>query len=254
MDSTTVKALRIMEALSVSDDERGVSELSRQVGLTKSNTFRILSTLVDQGYVQSNPETSRYFLTLKIWEQGARVIDRNPIRRVARPHLQALFGKINETILVSVIDLPDVLYIEKIESDNPVRASARVGQRAPALRAASGKSILAFYPDETIKRYAKQGISNKSDLASFQNELSQVRQQGFAISISGSRPGVNSIAVPIWDGQMVPGGALSVSGPSERCTLKYLESIASDVINTSTLISGSLGVSSPTIGNFAFVS
>jgi DNA-binding IclR family transcriptional regulator len=116
MDSTTVKALRIMEALSVSDDERGVSELSRQVGLTKSNTFRILSTLVDQGYVQSNPETSRYFLTLKIWEQGARVIDRNPIRRVARPHLQALFAKINETILVSVIDLPDVLYIEKIES------------------------------------------------------------------------------------------------------------------------------------------
>jgi len=252
MDSTTIKALRIIEALSASEDERGVSELSRQVGLTKSNTFRILSTLVDQGYVQSNPETSRYFLTLKIWEQSTRVIDRNPIRRVARPHLQALFAKINETILVSVIDLPEVLYIEKIESDNPVRASARVGQRAPALRAASGKSILAFYPDDTIKRYAKQGIGNKSDLVLFQNELSQVREQGYAISISGSRPGVNSIAVPIWDGQVVPGGALSVSGPAERCNLKYLESIASDVINTSTLISRSLGVSSPTIGNFAF--
>ncbi len=254
MDSTTVKALRIMEALSASDDERGVSELSRQVGLTKSNTFRILSTLVDQGYVQSNPETSRYFLTLKIWEQGTRVIDRNPIRRVARPHLQALFAKINETILVSVIDLPEVLYIEKIESDNPVRASARVGQRAPALRAASGKSILAFYPDDDIERYAKQGIGNKSDLALFRNELSQVREQGYAISISGSRPGVNSIAAPIWGGQMVPGGALSVSGPAERCTINFLESIASDIINTSTLISESLGVSSPTIGNFAFVS
>ena len=205
MDSTTVKALRIIEALSPSEDERGVSELSRQVGLTKSNTFRILSTLVNQGYVQSNPETSRYFLTLKIWEQGTRVIDRNPIRRVARPHLQALFAKINETILVSVIDLPEVLYIEKIESDNPVRASARVGQRAPALRAASGKSILAFYPDDTVKRYAKQGIGNKSDLVLFQNELSQVREQGYAISISGSRPGVNSIAVPIWDVQVFPG-------------------------------------------------
>ena len=254
MDSTTVKALRIMEALSASDDERGVSELGRQVGLTKSNTFRILSTLVDQGYVQSNPETSRYFLTLKIWEQGTRVIDRNPIRRVARPHLQTLFAKINETILVSVIDLPEVLYIEKIESDNPVRASARVGQRAPALRAASGKSILAFYPDDDIERYAKQGIGNKSDLASFMNELSKVREQGYAISISGSRPGVNSIAAPIWNGQMVPGGALSVSGPAERCTINFLESIASDIINTSTLISESLGVSSPTIGNFAFVS
>jgi len=253
MDSTTVKALRIIEALSASDDERGVSELSRQVRLTKSNTFRILSTLVDQGYVQSNPETSRYFLTLKIWEQGTRVMDRNPIRRVARPHLQALFAKINETILVSVLDLPNVLYIEKIESDNPVRASARVGQRAPALRAASGKSILAFYPNETIEQYATQGIGHKTDVMQFQNELSQIRERGYAISISGSRPGVNSIAAPIWGGQMVPSGALSVSGPAERCTLKYLQGISSVIVNASTLISESLGVSSPTIGNFAFV-
>ena len=142
MDTTTVKALRVIEALSASEEPRGVAELSRQLGLTKSNTFRILATLTEQGYVRSHPETGRYWLTLKIWEQGAKVIERLPVRRVAQPHLKLLFSQLNETILISVLDLPEVLYIDKMDSDYPVRASARVGWRAPAESAPTSRRRL----------------------------------------------------------------------------------------------------------------
>lgn len=252
MDTTTVKALRVIEALSVSEEPRGVAELSRQLGLTKSNTFRILSTLTEQGYVRSHPETGRYWLTLKIWEQGAKVIERLPVRRVAQPHLKLLFSQLNETILMSVLDLPDVLYIDKMDSDYPVRASARVGWRAPALRTASGKSMLAYQPDEVVAKLAEEGLIVKDDLAQFRKELSEIRGRGFALSFSGSRPGVNSVAAPIWGPEPFPIAALSVSGPAERFSVERLNGISASVMNASTRISESLGVSSPTHGNFAF--
>jgi DNA-binding IclR family transcriptional regulator len=252
MDTTTVKALRVIEALSVSEESRGVAELSRQLGLTKSNTFRILSTLTEQGYVRSHPETGRYWLTLKIWEQGAKVIDRLPVRRVAQPHLKLLFSQLNETILMSVLDLPEVLYIDKMDSDYPVRASARVGWRAPAWRTASGKSMLAYQPGEVVVKLAEEALIAKDDLAQFQKELREVRERGFALSFSGSRPGVNSVAAPIWGAEPLPVAALSVSGPAERFSAERLNGIAASVMNASTRISESLGVSSPTHGNFAF--
>lgn len=245
MDSTTVKALLVLEALSQSEEPRGVAELSRQLGYSKSNTFRILSTLASQGFVRSHPETARYSLTLKIWELGVRVIDRQPVRRVARSHLKTLFVQLNETVLLSVLDFPDVLYIDKMEGDYPVRASARVGWRAPAWRTASGKSLLAFQPDEVLSKIVERGLFSSDQLPDLRKELEEVRHRGFAMSFNGSRPGVNSVSAPIWGPDAMPVAALSVSGPAERFSPERMLSISASVMNAATRISESLGAASP---------
>lgn len=252
MDNTTIKALRVLEALAQSEEPRGVAELGRQVGLTKSNTFRILATLASQGYVRSHPETGRYSLTLKIWEQGAKVIERHPVRRVAQPHLKLLFGQLNETILLSVLELPDVLYIGKMDSDYPVRASARVGSRAPAWRIASGKAMLAYQSDEVIDEVAGKANLSPETIEQLRQEFREIRERGFAMSFSGSRPGVNSVAAPVWTSDAAPTAAVSVSGPAERFSAERMAALGSAVMNTATRISESLGVSSPTFGNFSY--
>lgn len=252
MDRTTIKALRVIEALALSEEPRGVTELSRQVGLTKSNTFRILSTLASQGYVRSHGDTGQYSLTLRIWQYGARVIERHPLRRVAPPHLKVLFAQLNETILVSILDFPDVLYIDKMDSDYPVRASARVGWKAPAWRTASGKAMLAYRSDEAIAKMAEATTFDKGTLKDLLAELHGIRERGYAISISGTRPGVNSVAAPIWGHEGVPLGSLSVSGPGERLSRERMTFIATSVMNAATRISESLGVSSPTFETFEF--
>lgn len=245
MDNTTIKALRVLEALAQSEEPRGVAELGRQVGLTKSNTFRILVTLASQGYVRSHPETGRYSLTLKVWEQGAKVIERHPVRRVAQAHLKALFAQFSETILLSVLELPDVLYIAKMDSDYPVRASARVGARAPAWRIASGKAMLAFHPDETIAQVIEAAQLTPEQVDALRADFAEIRERGWAKSLSGSRPGVNSVAAPVWTSDSVPSAAVSVSGPAERFSAERMGALGSAVMNTATRISESLGVSSP---------
>lgn len=248
MDTTTVKALSVIEALSHSEEPRGVAELSRQLGYSKSNTFRILGTLASQGYVRSHPETGRYSLTLKIWEQGARVLDRQPVRRVAQAQLKMLFVQLNETVLLSILEFPHVLYIDKMEGDYPVRASARVGWRAASWRTASGKSLLAYQSAETIERLVKEEHITADALPALQRELEDVRQRGFALSFNGSRPGVNSVSAPIWGPDQTPIAALSVSGPAERFSPERMQGMSTSVMNTATRISESLGSSPPPYG------
>lgn len=245
MDSTTIKALLVIEALSQSEEPRGVAELSRQLGYSKSNTFRILSTLASQGIVRSHPDTGRYSLTLKMWELGVRVFDRLPVRRIAQSHLKTLFLQLNETVLLSVLDFPEVLYIDKMEGEYPVRASARVGWRAPAWRIASGKSLLAYQTDDALDTLVARSILTAEELATLKAELAEVRQRGYAMSFNGSRPGVNSVSAPIWGPERLPVAALSVSGPAERFTPDRMLNMATSVMNAATRVSESLGAASP---------
>jgi len=253
MDTTTVKALRVLEALAASEEPRGVAELGRQVGLTQSNTFRILSTLASQGYVVSHPDAGKYSLSLRLWELGMQAIDRHPVRRVAWPHMKQLFGQINETILISQLDGTDVLYVEKLESDYPVRASARVGARAPSWRTASGGAILAYYPEaEVVKRLEPANLPPER-MAELMASLRDFRYRGYATTAGGTRPGVNSVAAPIWArNQNVPIAAISISGPAERFSVERLSALAAAAMNTATRITESLGASQPIFSEGAF--
>ena len=88
MDKTIVKGMQVLEALVAAPEPMGVSELARQVGLTKSNVHRYLQTFIALGYATS--ANSRYAATLKIWQQGAKVIERLDLRRSIRPIMDQL--------------------------------------------------------------------------------------------------------------------------------------------------------------------
>lgn len=247
MDTTTIKALRVLEALADSPEPRGVAELGRQVELTQSNTFRILTTLVSKGYVTSQPDSGRYSLSLKVWELGMKVIDRHSVRRVAQTHIKQLYSQLTETILVSELDGHEVLYIEKIESDYPVRASARVGSRAPAWRTASGLVMLSYYPeDQVLERLSGVGLEPERQRQLLAT-LREARMRGYATTIGGTRPGVNSVAAPIWGRPATshPIAAISVSGPAERFSVERMGGITAAVMNAATRITESLGASPP---------
>ena len=240
-DSTTIKALRVIEALAASEEPRGVAELGRALGLTQSNTFRILSTLAEQGYVRAHGESGRYALTLRVWEHGVKVIDRHPTRRVALPHMRMLYGKVSETILLAALESTDVLYIGKVESDNPIRASARVGQRASSWKTASGLSMLSFQPESVLQEIMGSAVFAGSSESELREKVAEVKSRGYAMSVNGTRVGVSSIAAPIWNGEAAPRAAISVSGPAERFTRERMAEVGVLVLNSATQVSESLG-------------
>lgn len=247
MDTTFSKGLSVIEALAQRDSTCGVTELSKQLGLTKSNVHRLLQTLVWHGYVRKCVGSGRYELTLKVWELGAAVIGKLDLKRVASEYLAHLGRLTEETVHLSVLDGGDVIYVDKVDSPQPVRAYSVIGGRAPAYCVATGKVLLAHAPSEVVDKvclqlqvYTPVTISSPGQLKA---ELQRVRENGYAVNKGEWREGVCGLAAPIRDSSGAVVAAVGISGPVDRLKPRVLRQLAPTVINTAQSISLRLGYS-----------
>ncbi len=244
VDKTVVKAINLLETLAGSRDPVGVTELGKQLGLTKSNTHRILQTWLHLGYVQVCPHSGKYKMSLKIWEVSNQVIDQLNLRDIALPYMRDLLQKFNETVHLSVLDGAEVIYIEKLDSNQPVRAYSSIGGRAPAYCVATGKVQLAFESDEVLTEISKNiqpfTPNTLNDLQSLSKEMEKIRKNGYSLNLGEWRSSVCGLAAPIRVRSGVV-AAIGISGPMERLKKKTLTSFAPDIIEAADKISRQLG-------------
>ena len=247
MNNTFVKGLALLETLALSDRPRGVTELANDLGLAKSQVHRLMQTLADRGYVRQDPDSGRYACTLKLWEYGALVADRVDVRNVARTHLQSLADSTSETVHMSVLEQTEVVYIDKIDSPQPVRAYSRLGGRAPAYSVATGKALLAYAPAEVLEKLSgklqRHTPRTITDFEELKRELARVREQGYALNRGEWQESVCGLAVPIFASNRRTIAAVGISGPLERLTPGVLRDFAPVVVDTGRAISRELGFS-----------
>jgi DNA-binding IclR family transcriptional regulator len=245
VDTTLLKGLQILEALASSDASRGVSELARELGLTRSNVHRTLKTLCSAGYVRQSDSSDNYECTLKLFQLGGAVLARVNVRQVAEPQMEALAAKTRETVHLSVLDDTDVIYLSKIDSPQPVRAYSTVAGRAPAYAVATGKALLAFQPEGYAARFADrfEAFTPRTlvTISALQHEIETIRQQGYAINRGEWRESVGGLAAPIFDASRRAIAAVGISGPVERLKPAVLKSFTPDVVQAARSISRSLG-------------
>src|SRR4029077_11834941 len=120
MEQTVQKALNLLEALVRSGQPRRLTELSRELGLTKPNVYRLLSTLSVLGYVKKDPATTLYSPTLKIWEMGSLLVRGVDLQTTAAPRLRPLSDEPRESVQLAVFDSGYVVYIDKVDSPQPL--------------------------------------------------------------------------------------------------------------------------------------
>lgn len=241
-----MKALNLLEILSSSSKPMGVTEIAQIAGLGKSNVHRLLQTLSELSYVQATGNGS-YKASLKMWELGCHVFSRLSIRDIARPYMQALSEVTKETVHLSELDRWEVLYIDKIESSEPVRAYTHLGGRAPAYCTATGKAMLAYEDDAELKAcfdttsvFTAKTISN---LDRFLDEATEIRKRRYAINRGEWRADIVGMAAPIVDSSGQICGAIGISGPASRLDVREMEVLAPRVVGYAEEISSSLGCS-----------
>jgi IclR family transcriptional regulator, KDG regulon repressor len=211
--TTLIKGLEVLEALSELEAS-GLSELAQRVGLPVPTLYRILATLAAQGYVHKSAD-SRYRLTLKAWEIGAKVVGRMPLIDLARPFLTRLAAETEEAVHLSVQESDGIVIVDKVDSPQAVRVDTYVGQRAPLHCSATGKAFLAFagVNGASLSRYTDATITDRRALA---KELDEVRRLGWAKNRGEWREGVCAAAVPIRDARQAVAAVLSVTVPTPR--------------------------------------
>lgn len=245
MDKTLLKGLRVLETLAASPQPMGVTVLSHALDLTKSNAHRTLQTLVAAGYVRPIPESGTYECTLKLFEVSSSVVARLDVRQMADPYLQRLAHDTRESIHLSVLDGMDVIYVNKIESPQPVRAYSAIGGRAPAHCVASGKALLAWQTDrflaampEDLPKWTPHSLTTRQRLL---DDLADTRRRGFSINRGEWRAAVGGVASPVFDAHGAAVASIGISGPLERLSMPTLRSHAPLVIQAARELSRALG-------------
>lgn len=239
MDKTVVKGFQVLELLVQAEAPMSLTGLTTLSGLKKSNVHRLLSTLVALGYVRRG-EASLYEPSLRVWELGQRVYGRLSIASVARPHLRRLVEQTGESAHLAIFDRVEIVYVDRVETANPVRAYTVIGGRAPAYCTASGKALLAWQPPETVRAVAdtirRLTQATIADHRGLVRELATVRNVGYAINIGEFRDNVAGLAAPIrlGDGEAI--AAVGISGPLDRLRARKIKSLAPVVVSAAETI------------------
>lgn len=249
------KAIQLLFAMAQwpVDKTAGVSELARQLGLTKSQVYRLLRTLERYDLVVQDPGERRYRLGPGVLALGAAARERVSLVRAARPVMERLAAATGESVhLIERRDLTAVV-VDVRESAKPVRLTARVGGRYPLHAGACPQAILAFLPDKdrervlsqlpALPRYTPRTVLDPGELRRI---LAGVREKGYAVSDEDVDIGARAVGAPIFDASGIPIGAISVAGPSFRLPDSLIESYGVLVKEAAAEITARLGGLEPT--------
>jgi len=220
-------ALDVLEEFRGDAVELGVTELSKKLKLHKNNIFRLLATLEARGYIEQNKSTENYRLGLKSLELGQTFIRQMGLLRQARPTLEELAAKANETSYLAIMRNQDVIYLDVVEANQTVRVASRVGLRLPPFCTAVGKVLIASDSEEELRKKLPEEIEKRTaktitDPRLLIEHLKKVFKQGYAVDDEEYEEGVRCISAPVRDytGSVV--AAISISGPAMRMTEKKI--------------------------------
>jgi IclR family KDG regulon transcriptional repressor len=184
---SVVHALKVLDYLESCGDEAGVTEVGQALGVHKSTASRLLTTMESKGYVARNNVTGKYSLGMRIVELAKTKLGQLDLRTQARPFLEELVQKTEETAHLAIMDQGTIVYIDKVDTPHTLIMRSRIGYRISAHCTALGKAILAALPDartdvilkkEGLPRFTPNTITNS---LAFKEHLRRVRIQGFAV-------------------------------------------------------------------------
>ncbi|MCP9485289.1 MAG: IclR family transcriptional regulator [Gaiellaceae bacterium MAG52_C11] len=226
--------LDILDVLQAAPTGISMGEIAEAAELPKSSTFRYLATLEARGYVERNGREGQYRLGLAFLPLRARHLDDLAAR--ARPFLEQLRDRFDETINLGVLEGNRIVYLDIVESPRTIRFAARRGDGHPVHSTALGKAIAAHLPDEDVRRIlAAEGMPQLTsrtivDLDAFLEELEQVRRRGFALESGENEKDGCCVAVALTGDRL--SAAISLSAPAARFSSDRFEEVAGALIRT----------------------
>src|SRR5215470_12144771 len=220
-----------------------VAGLSR---LPVSTVHRFLANLVTAGFLSCDVDGT-YHLGIACFAIGQAAVGQLDIRRLSLPYLRELNHQTRETIHLTVRHGMSAVYVEKLDSPEPLRIHSRIGAAVPLYCTAVGKVMLAYMPEEeqerilpeiAIKRLTANTVGSLQEL---KTELYRVRKNGYACDLEEHEMHIRCLAAPIWDHTGSVRSSLSITAPVVRMPVTRLRQLAPLIQDAGLQISRQLG-------------
>jgi DNA-binding IclR family transcriptional regulator len=198
----------------------GVTAIAERVQLPKSTVARLLATLEAVGAVERF-EGTRWRIGPGVAALSSAVSPERNLVAVARPVLAGLVAELGEDAGLGLPDGNGILYVDQVESDNPVQVRNWSGIRAPMHAVPSGLVLLAEWPEDALTAYlgAKLAALTRrtvTDASRLRARLAKIRKLGYAWGLEEFAEGIDSVAAPVRDARGKAIAAIHVHGPAYR--------------------------------------
>lgn len=216
------RAIDILGMFDIRNQELSALEISKQLSIPLSTTYKYLDTLLKKGFISKDPGAKKYSLGLSIFKMGIVAAAKISYVDITFPHMSTLAKKCGETVILTVISGWGALCVGEIESQRLVKLSVKQWATLPLYAGASSKILLAHqndtFVDALIENTGLKRLNENTitDPVYLKKELSSIRDKGFAMSTSEVDSGAGAIAAPIFNHTKKLVAGISVAGPEER--------------------------------------
>jgi len=240
------KAMEVLALFSLEERELGVLQVAERLDRPKSTVSRWLSAMERADFLDRDPDSSRYRLSLRLAALGDVARQTTTLQRSARPWLNWLAQRTGETANLTVLVGTEAVNVEVADSPRPVMHIGWVGRRLPVHATASGKVLLAYADGGVVamvfgaklERFTAETITNARK---FRSELELVRTRGYATVWGELEPDLAAVAAPVRDHRGIVVAAIAIGRPVSRCAPEQLDILAADVLRAAGTVSEKLG-------------
>lgn len=240
------RGLEVIRSFSAQAPQQTLSEVAARAGLTRAGARRILLTLQQLGYVESDGKL--FTLTPRILDLGFAYLSSMPIWNLAEPVMEGLVAQVKESCSAAALDGTDIVYVMRVPTHKIMSISLGVGSRLPAYCTSLGRVLLAGLPDEEVcvrLRASKREALTRhtvTDVPALMAKVAQARKQGWSLVNQELEEGLISLAAPLINRAGRTVAALNISGQANRTSAKVMqETMLPHLLEAAGRISAMLG-------------
>lgn len=246
-NKTVVKSMQIL-TLFLDHPKLSFNEMMVYSDLPKTSLHRMVVSLEEMGFLTKDDD-GNYSLGIIFLQLGQLVSERLDIRTIAYPIMKELRDDVEEAVNLIVRDADEAMYIEKVDTMQPVRLYTSIGRRSP-LYAGDSRIILAHLSEEERETYIAKvelksiAIGTINDKTILRQALEEAKKKGYTITSSELENYTKSVSAPIFNGKDQIVAGISVAGIEARFTEDRLPELIEKVTKAAKQISWKMGFQS----------
>ncbi len=242
------RAFQILDLACEKGSPISISEVCDALGCNSNMAFRLLSSIQNSGYLDKDPYTGLYFISIKSLRLSTNVLQSMELRKMAMPYLELLWTQYPKAnVNLAVIRQQDIIMLERIEAQTVPRTFFTPGRVVPFHCTGIGKILTCNLPDEEIdelirnkglRKFTEKTICTPEGI---KEELKKVRAERIGRDRNEFIEGDNCSAAPILNKDNQTIAAISMSALEPNMTAEEIEAAIPKLKETAARISSMLG-------------
>jgi DNA-binding IclR family transcriptional regulator len=223
-----------------------IANVCEELALPRSSAYRLVATLVNEGFLRPGPETGKYVGGSELLALGSVVLDRMDVRQVALPHMHRLSEATTHSVYLMIQSGFEAVCIEVVSGNDGLRLDVHLGTRRQLHCSGIAKVFLPVLSETEIDRLSRDKPlrftdETTQDWNEIRREIEEIKRSGYAVSSGEFVAGARSLGVPIKNYQGRTIAALGIGGSQQKLSDAILPHVIGEMTKAAEAISVEIG-------------